>query len=429
MSYTEYIIKKAVSADLETVKKIYDDARLFMRANGNPTQWSGGYPSEELLLDDIKKEQLYICIDPESQETVGVFCFFIGSDPTYVEIYEGKWIRAGRSGVIHRIATTSHSKGVAKACFDYGYSIAKDIKIDTHRDNIPMQKCLLKNGFKYCGIIYLPNGDERLAYQKCEAVPSDELEKIIRKKGEIILTADTDHKKHITEKSGDSNFVTEYDLSVQCFLKEKLSELCPSASFFAEEDGEAEKELGNEYTFIIDPIDGTTNFMCGYNHSSISVALTKNAELLFGAVYDPYANDYFHAVKGEGAYLGSKRISVSDRDSQKAIILVGSAPYYKEEFSRKVATFVYDLLQNFADFRRTASAALDTCYVASGRADGFCEPILSPWDYAAGILITEEAGGIATDYEGNNISLTKPSSVLIASPKQYEKLFEICKIN
>ncbi len=426
MSYTEYIIKKAVSSDLETVKKIYDEARLFMRANGNPTQWSGGYPSEEIILDDIKKEQLFLCLDAANRETVGVFCFFIGNDPTYARICDGSWTRTGRSGVIHRIAATAHSKGVAKACFDYAYSISGDIKIDTHRDNIPMQKCLTKNGFKYCGIIHLENGDERLAYQKCESVPEDMIEEIIRAAGEIMLSANTERKNAITEKIGDSNFVTEYDLSVQQFLKEKLSALFPTASFFAEEDGEQETDLENEYTFIIDPIDGTTNFVNGFNHSSISVALAKNKEVIFGAVYDPYANDYFHAVKNNGAYLGDKTIRVSDRDASRAVILVGSAPYYKERFSRTVADLVYAIMQNFADFRRTASAALDICYVASGRADGFCEPRLSPWDYAAGILILKEAGGIATDFRGNDICLTRPSSSIFSSPKQYEKLFELC---
>lgn len=427
MENCNYKIKKAKVCDLAKVKEIYSQARKFMAENGNPTQWGNTYPSEELIIDDIEKENLHICVDENKNEIVGVFCFFIGEDSTYKTIYDGEWITPEVGGVIHRIATSAHSKGVAKTCFDYAFSICGNLRIDTHEDNIPMQKCLAKNHFTHCGIIYTDDGSKRLAYQKYHGLPEKEIESIIKDAGKIILSADDRRKTSITEKSGDANFVTEYDLKVQNYLKEKLSLLFPTATFFAEEDGEQEKEIGNEYTFIIDPIDGTTNFMCGYNHSSISVALLKNKEVVFGAVYDPFKSEYFHAVKGFGAYLGDTPLKVSERDSAKAIITVGSAPYYKERFSKCVSSFVYQVLNNFADFRRSASAALDVCYVAAGRTDGFCEPILSPWDIAAGILILREAGGMLSDYEGNDIPLSRPSSTIFASPKQYDKLLEICK--
>ena len=98
--------------------------------------------------------------------SLGVFCYFEGTDPTYTKIYDGKWIDENHVGVIHRVAVALHRKGVASFCYDYCFNISKNVRIDTHRDNIPMQRSLIKNGFKYCGIIHLLNGDERLAYQK-----------------------------------------------------------------------------------------------------------------------------------------------------------------------------------------------------------------------------------------------------------------------
>ena len=157
-------IRHAAFEELPTILSIYDHARGYMREQGNPTQWDGGYPDEAILREDISKEQLYVC--EEKGEILGVFCYFYGDDPTYRRIYEGNWLNDAPYGVLHRIAVASHRKGVASFCYDYCFSRCKNLKIDTHRDNIPMQKSLAKNGFSYCGIIYLASGDERLAYQK-----------------------------------------------------------------------------------------------------------------------------------------------------------------------------------------------------------------------------------------------------------------------
>ncbi len=157
-------IRHAKFEELPALLAIYDHARGYMREQGNPTQWSGGYPDETILKDDISKQQLYVCV--ENGEILGVFCYFYGNDPTYLRICEGKWLNDAPYGVLHRIAVVSHRKGVASFCYDFCFSQCKNLKIDTHRDNIPMQKSLAKNGFSYCGIIYLASGDERLAYQK-----------------------------------------------------------------------------------------------------------------------------------------------------------------------------------------------------------------------------------------------------------------------
>ena len=154
--------------DIAECERIYAEARAFMRESGNATQWSGGYPGREVLLDDVAKKRLYGVFDGERQ--IGVFCFFIGVDPTYVRIYEGEWLTGGEYGVIHRIAVSrdAHGKGVAHLCFGFAEARAKSVRIDTHRDNIPMQRSLAKYGFKRCGIIYLQSGDERIAYEKCK---------------------------------------------------------------------------------------------------------------------------------------------------------------------------------------------------------------------------------------------------------------------
>ena len=158
-------IRPATDADLEAIESIYDSARRFMRQTGNLHQWVNGYPSRAVITADLEAGHLFVC--EENAGILGVFCFFIGNDPTYEKIYDGTWLKKGEGGVIPRIAVAVPGKGVAQFCFDYAFSQCGNIRIDTHRDNIPMQKALLKNGFARCGVIYLLNGDERIAYQKC----------------------------------------------------------------------------------------------------------------------------------------------------------------------------------------------------------------------------------------------------------------------
>ena len=156
-------------SDIEQILRIYEDARLYMRKTGNAHQWAGGYPSREILMEDLAAGRLFLCV--EGEEILGVFCFFIGEDPTY-RVIEGAWTDDRRPyGVIHRIAVaaSAHGRGVAAFCFAYAMERAVSVRIDTHRDNRPMQRALEKNGFVLCGIIHLANGDPRLAYQKIRA--------------------------------------------------------------------------------------------------------------------------------------------------------------------------------------------------------------------------------------------------------------------
>ena len=158
------IIRQASYADLADIMGIYAEARQYMRESGNPNQWGENYPPTSVVEEDISLGRCHLCMD--EGEIAGVFCFFKGTDPTYATIYEGAWLSDAPYGVMHRVAVAKRGRGVVKCCFDYALERCGNLRIDTHRDNVPMQSALAKNGFAYCGIIYLANGAERLAYQK-----------------------------------------------------------------------------------------------------------------------------------------------------------------------------------------------------------------------------------------------------------------------
>ena len=245
----------------------------------------------------------------------------------------------------------------------------------------------------------------------------EELEKIIRRAGEIILSADTPGEIYV--KPGDANFVTEYDLRVQKYLYEALEALLPEAGFLGEEDlGE---NASGSLMWVVDPIDGTTNFMHGMKESCVSVALCEGAETLLGMVYQPYRDELFYAEKGKGAFLNGQPIHVSDREPEKALLLFGTAPYYRSEAHRTFGLLA-DAFTFAADMRRSGTAAQDMAYVACGRADGYFEIILSPWDFAAGRLLVSEAGGLVTQLDGTPTDPEKPCSVVCGNPKVMERL-------
>lgn len=157
-------IRKATKEDFGVIMELYEAARAFMEKHNNPNQWGTCYPSEDLIQMDIVQEKCYVCIDGEA--IVGTFYFALESDETYEKIYHGTWLSEEPYGVVHRITSLIGSKGVASYCLKWCFSQIGNIRIDTHKDNIPMQKLLDKNGFIYCGIIYLKDGSERIAYQK-----------------------------------------------------------------------------------------------------------------------------------------------------------------------------------------------------------------------------------------------------------------------
>ena len=251
----------------------------------------------------------------------------------------------------------------------------------------------------------------------------------LREAGKIMLSAhDVESVDgNVKIKPGDANFVTVYDLKVQEFLIRRVKELFPDATFFAEEKENSAEDVQKEYCFIIDPIDGTTNFMHEYRRSAISLALVSRGEAVFGAVYDPYLDELFCAEKGNGSYLNGKRLQVSSRPMNVAVAAMGTAPYYKHELGEATFAIGKELYDLGADMRRAGSAALDLSYVAAGRHDLFFELRLSPWDFAAAQLIVKEAGGIVSDMYGNDVDLSKPCSVISANRVIYDELVGITR--
>lgn len=239
----------------------------------------------------------------------------------------------------------------------------------------------------------------------------------VKEAGKIILAAHN-QESAVTAKEGKKNFVTKYDVAVQDFLFNELGKLFPEAEFVGEE-GENNFE-SKALRFIIDPIDGTTNFMQDFRCSCISVALCKENEVIAGVVYNPYTNEIFSAEKGGGAYLNGKKITVSDRLLSDGLALFGTSPYHPENTDETFALLrkVFDFSR---DIRRSGSAAYDVCAVACGRCEVFFEKGLQPWDIAAGTLILSEAGGVALRYDGEEINFSTPNDVVFANPKAYKE--------
>ena len=159
-------IRNARHEDLGEIMKIYAKAREFMRATDNANQWGDDHPRRELIESDIASSDSYVV--EENGEIIGAFFFKIANDSTYNTIYDGNWINDEEYGVIHRIAMKYQGRGIASFVYSHCFNIVKNLRIDTHEDNIPMQRSLAKNGFLRCGIIYLESGDPRVAYQKVE---------------------------------------------------------------------------------------------------------------------------------------------------------------------------------------------------------------------------------------------------------------------
>ena len=220
-------------------------------------------------------------------------------------------------------------------------------------------------------------------------------------------------------KEGHANFVTETDLAVQNEIGEALARLMPGVGFLAEE-GEA-GALTDAPTFILDPIDGTTNFMRGRRASVISLALAEGREPVRAWIFNPYDGTLFTASKGNGAFRDGARLRVSHVPPEAALIGFGTAPYY-EALMPKTAAAVGALLPVFGDLRRSGSAALDLTDVASGKLEGMFEMLLQPWDYAAGSLLVTEAGGRVGRIGGGPVDYGRGCGFVCGTPAVFDRL-------
>ncbi len=208
-------------------------------------------------------------------------------------------------------------------------------------------------------------------------------------------------------KKGDIDLVTEADLASEKLIIERIKTHHPMHSILAEESGEAVLIGDGKWKWIIDPLDGTTNYAHGYPCFCVTIALEYKQEIVAAVTYDPTRDEMFSAEKGSGASLNNKNISVSKTDTLGDALLVTGFPYDIATRPNFAAKFTEMLLKSRA-VRRDGSAAIDLAYVACGRFDGFWEDGLNPWDMAAGVLLVEEAGGKVSYYDGSKFSIYEP---------------------
>lgn len=228
-----------------------------------------------------------------------------------------------------------------------------------------------------------------------------------REAGQILL--DKFGRKINISKKGDINLVTEADLASEKHIIEKIRSYYPKHSILAEESGESlvVVENDNAWKWIIDPLDGTTNFAHGYPCFCVTIALEHNGEIVVGVTFDPTRDELFAAEKGQGATLNGRQIHVSDTEKLSESLIVTGFPYdfkQRQDFARHLT----DFLLYSRGVRRDGSAAIDMAYVACGRFDGFWEEGLHPWDVAAGVLLIEEAGGRVSYYDDAPFSIYAP---------------------
>lgn len=239
---------------------------------------------------------------------------------------------------------------------------------------------------------------------------------IVRKCGQIMLDAEK-IKETVTAKEGHGNFVTFYDRKIQEILEKELTELLPESRFMGEETADA--DAGGSYmpdydkglVFIVDPIDGTTNFIKGYRNSAVSVGLLRDGEPYMAVIYNPYQDEMFTAVKGQGTRVNGRDVRASENKLADGIAVFGTAIYY-DGSAEPTFKRAFDYFTHALDIRRSGSAAIDLCTIAAGRAELFFELELQPWDYTAGALLVTEAGGSMTQLDGSPITFDRPCSIL-----------------
>lgn len=194
------------------------------------------------------------------------------------------------------------------------------------------------------------------------------------------------------------DFVTRVDRSSEAVIMKVIREKFPHHLFLSEET--LQQEANGDYRWIIDPLDGTTNYIHSYPMFSVSIALEYQNKIILGVVFDPLRDELFHAVKGEGSFLNNRRISVSDITLAKRSLIATGFPFRKKAMIDLYLDAFRKIFEHVSDIRRAGSAAIDLAYIAAGRVEGFFELNLSPWDIAAGSLLIREAGGRITDFAG-----------------------------
>jgi myo-inositol-1(or 4)-monophosphatase len=224
---------------------------------------------------------------------------------------------------------------------------------------------------------------------------------------------------------GPADFVTTADKRTEDMLVEELQKARPGYRFLTEERGAIEGP-DKSHRFIIDPIDGTLNFMHGIPHFAISIGLEREGQLVSGVIYNPVTDEMYVAERGQGAYLNDKRLRVAARKKLNEVVLATGIPFLGREGHERFSRELTAVMAVVAGVRRFGAASLDLAYVAAGRVDGFWERGLHPWDVAAGILLVKEAGGVVTDMNGGANALTD-GTLLAANEPLHQPILKLLK--
>ena len=222
---------------------------------------------------------------------------------------------------------------------------------------------------------------------------------------------------------GPSDFVSAADIKAETTLRAELQKARPRFGFLMEETGEIAGEDG-KHRWIIDPIDGTTNFLHGIPHFAISIGLEMEGEIIAGVVYNPIVEEMFYAEKGQGAFLNDHRLRVSARTKMTEAVIATGIPFHGRPGHEPFLKQLGRVMNEVAGVRRMGTASLDLAYVAAGRCEGFWETGLQPWDIAAGILLVREAGGFVTDFKGGQ-DVLHGGNVVAANPKLHKQLLDL----
>src|SRR6476660_4514923 len=248
--------------------------------------------------------------------------------------------------------------------------------------------------------------------------------KAARSAGAIINRAALDVEAVRISQKQVNDFVTEVDHASEAVIIETLLTAYPHHAIWAEESGKTHGTQGSEFVWIIDPLDGTTNFIHGFPVYCVSIALAVKGKIEQAVIYDPSRNDLFTATRGRGAYMNERRIRGSKRTELKNCLISTGFPFRPGDNFNSYLRMMADVMQRTAGLRRPGAAALDLAYVAAGFTDGFFETGLSPWDVAAGSLLVTEAGGLVGNFTGDSDFLEQ-RECLAGSPRIYGQLVPI----
>jgi myo-inositol-1(or 4)-monophosphatase len=245
--------------------------------------------------------------------------------------------------------------------------------------------------------------------------------KAARRAGTVINRASLNLERLQVDRKQHNDFVTEVDKAAEAAIIETLSEAYPTHGFLAEETGEYNSDA--EHIWIIDPLDGTTNFIHGFPQYAVSIALAVNGVIQQAVVYDPTRDELFTATRGAGAYLDRRRLRVGSQNRLMNCLIGTGFPYREDQDLEKYLKIFAEITRQCTGLRRPGAASLDLAYVAAGRYDGFFESDLKPWDMAAGALLITESGGLIGNYRGEE-GFLKSGEVMAANPRIYAQMVQ-----